>query len=490
MQKIITTLLLSVSVLGSAWARIVEPTNNMTVYGTMGEGTKFSLDLVLSGCEPGVVEGTTIYTHKNGSTSKIRVTGSIAPSQTAANGTASAYHVSLRENVNDKVCGNFDFDVPARGVNEELGLPVTGRWWLGEKELKFGDVRVNGFTYYGEKEEKKNDDVRALSGTFGYCYASAKDKKVLNKVTLSMVTGPDSTYYNLHVERDGESVTREFSSDGGYGKDPKHPKDCWTFHLGNVKYNVLTTGSTLYVYRANPKVKGINGLPKGVEIEGYYPRLTFAAFVRKEREEDGATLSCEQTLEIPDLEYPTCEYVNKWLSEQRHITDASTYYEMAETAAQWELEDLETWENMEPWQAPWVSDDIRGEVFNTSKYYINLSRSGTRYMGGAHGMPYRFTETMDRKTGHIMRWKDWFKNPEAIRAMVSKAMHEQNPETSFDADELSLPCQEPWYCNGEMLFMYQFYEAAPYSEGTPLCAIPLKDLLPYMTEYGKRVAKE
>lgn len=489
MKQLILFFLLGLAALGSVWAQQVGPTYNMSVWGTMGESTKFTLDLVLSGTNPGIVEGTTIYEHKNGTRSHIEVEGVIKPVNDGKTDEPASYHLQLRENVRGKVCGNFDFDVPARAISEEAGLPVAGRWWMGQKELPFADVKVNGFSYYGEEEEENDIDIRQHSGTYGYCYASAADKTKRNEVLLSMLMGTDSTYFAFTYNVEEKEFSLQFRSDKGYGNDPKQPRDCWTFHLGNVKYNVSTTGGTLCIWRANQLQKGSNGLPKGVEIEGFYPRLTCFASAEAERKEGTAVLSSSQTIEVPVVEYPANTYVNQWLHNEIGYNGKDPFWLAAETTAENGLEGLDVWEDMEDWQAPWVSDDVTCETFNLSANYLNMSRGGTRYMGGAHGMPYRYTVTLDRKTGDMMKWTDWFKNPDDIAAMVGKAMKEQNDEVEFYLDELGLPIQDPWYSDGEMLFMYQFYEAAPYSCGTPMCAIPIKALLPYMTEHGKKVAK-
>ena len=487
MKRLYSLFLLLLVAVSQLLAEIVTPMNNMTVWGTMGEGTQFSLDLVICEGNPGIVSGTTIYRRKNGSTSNIAVYGQIVVNQMSPTGNIQSYHVSLREQVRGKVCGNFDFDLPARGRDEELGLPVGGRWWLGQRELEFQDVCVNGFDVLGD--EVVAPDVRECSGTYGYCSASSKDKSKLNTVTLQVMVGADSTVYRFGQEIEGKEFNLEFRSDRGYGPDPSVPTDCWTFHLGNVKYNVSCNGGALVISRDNPKAGGIDGLPQDVEIAGVYPRLTYWASSHSERKEGEAVLNSDLVMEVPMVEDPIWTGVCKWVQIELGGDLYEPCWQLAEEYTQREVEEMDTWEDMDEWNAPWSTDYVGCDTFNPHATYLNLYRSGTRYMGGAHGMPFRYTQTLDRKTGHLMRWKDWFTRPEDIQKMVSAAMHEQNPEVGFYEDDLALPMIDPWFSEGEMYFMYTFYEATPYSEGTPTCSIPVKNLLPYMTAYGKKVAK-
>lgn len=493
MKRFYSIILLCLCAIGTVWADIVEPQGNITVWGTMGEGTNFTLDLVLSGSNPGIIEGSTIYHRKNGATSSIALTGLMSDTP----GKADTYHFSLRENVRGKICGNFDFDVPAEALGQEAGMPVQGRWWLGQKEMKFTDVKVNGMDFLGEYEGL--GDIRDYNGSYGYCYASAADKNKLNTVVLSVYTGPDSTNFVLNREIEGKEYRLEFRSDRGYGSDTSMPEDCWTFHLGNVGYKALCTDRTLAIVRVNPAKPGNNGLPKGVEIEGVYPRLTYYAFAREETkvmcedEESGqreeAIIYGEQTLIVPCLAEPERGLLQKYLNREIGGDVATPYWSIANHGAVRCMEGLDTWEDMQPWQSPWQSEDLTCNVFNLSANYLTLHRSGCQYMGGAHGMPFAYSVTMDRKTGEIMTWKDWFTNPDAIAGIIDKAMHEQNDEVEWDADVLSLPYNDPWFDDGEFHFIYQVYEVAPYCYGMPSCSIPLKTLLPYLTAHGKKVAK-
>lgn len=463
-------------------AQRVTPEDILTVGGTMGEGTRFTLDLTHYGGVPGVIEGTTSYHRKNGSVSQIPVFGSVT------RGAMGKYHFSLIEEVTDKLCGHFDFDIPEDCLSHELGGAVEGRWWLGQKELKFMDVKVNGSPYLGDYVVSESS-ASAYNGKYGYCYASASDKSQYNYRLLQMYMGPDSTTFIFNQEIEGQSFDCSFSSPKGFGSNPRQlDPACWQFRLGNVQYRVLDTGSSLLVCRADAASRGSNGLPKGVEIEGIYPRQTCMAFSRKERTEGTATLSCEVTLEAPYVEGEESRFINDWISKEFGGLTAENYSQLVDDYAKSEVESLETWEDMEDYQAPWSDFEIVCDVFNRSRNHINLTSRGCRYMGGAHGMPFRLTQSLDRATGHVMTYDDWFSDVHAIEPMVVKAMREQNEEASF-YEAISLPDLYPWADEDGMHFMYQFYEATPYSDGTPECVIPLSKLLPYMTAYGKKVAK-
>ena len=465
--------------LSEAWAGLESVAGGVCVWGTMGQGTQFTLQLVRTGGVPGLVTGATIYQHKNGSQSRIDVYGTVAYVNP---GTC---HLSLVEQVNGKVCGHFDFDIPEHCLTQSAEGGAVGRWWLGQKELAFVDVKARVTAYDGKPNAIA--DMRDMSGKYGYCIASDQDKSVLRQTVLSVAVGPDKLQYAFHQDIGEETFSVQFESKKGYGSDPSDAEDCWSFRLGDIDYDVVTDGQTICILRSNASQRGSNGLPKGVSIEGVYPRLTYSVSAHQERQEGEAVIYFSQSIDVPFLPEPQAGYIRDWVKENSSTDLDLPYWALAEAIATNGLSQIDTWEDMEPWQAPWSDDVLSCDIFNTHSTYLNLCRSGCQYYGGAHGFPYCWSMTMDRKTGHIMKWTDWFTNPQAIEPLVAKAMLEQNSEVNFD--NTPLPFQDPWFYNGEMNFMYQPYEAAPYSEGMPSCSIPIKELLPYMTAYGKRVAK-
>lgn len=98
-------------------------------------------------------------------------------------------------------------------------------------------------------------------------------------------------------------------------------------------------------------------------------------------------------------------------------------------------------------------------------------------------------ETLRRSDGKVMRWNDWFTDPDKVRPIIEEYMHDQNEDVEFDTYELPLPADEPYLTPGVLHFDYQQYEAAAYAYGMPSCEIPVNVLLPYMTTAAKNLVK-
>ena len=127
--------------------------------------------------------------------------------------------------------------------------------------------------------------------------------------------------------------------------------------------------------------------------------------------------------------------------------------------------------------------------------YVTYITEGFLYTGGAHPMPWYYGTTFSKIDNKIVGY-DLFTDPEQLMPLITENIRKQyfdkfnteEEEYFFEPEEtFMLPSNEPWIETDSIVFCYGAYEIAPYAAGMPLCKISKEDLLPYLSEKGKKL---
>lgn len=510
MKRTLATLISLLCLSLTAWADAAY-TGHFKVNGLLNGATKFELCLSYYGDGPCIVVGETVYHRKNGTKACIPVYGSWDIENSG--------HVHLYEMDGDVVCGNFDFDYdpdPDAPIGYD-DTDVEGAWSLDGKTLPFTNAIAVSETVFPDYCNYLTDESRcsylryigrdwsACSGTYGYELpgpdADNRDSRFL---TLEMRA--DSTTWNFSNLINGDECIIEAKGTGGFGHSPGVNMYCWRFTIGNAEFDCVALDNAVLVYRTNPEAVPDGAIPDVMQIEGIYPRFSQYGSAHLERlirpDDPESKTYCSTIIQVP---YTTDAHLNdvikNWVCTKlgsgsqadSYPTIAYAYSEEHvgtaddNDAAELDMDEAELY--AENWQIPFYEAHVS---FEKGKNYINLCLSGYDFLGGAHGFPYDFTQTIDRRTYHVMEWNDWFTNPNAVRRIVADALLEQNDaDDLFDPNPETLPLPDncPYFSKGNLIFEYQHYEIAPYSSGMPACSIPAKRLMPFLTPAAKALVK-
>ena len=131
---------------------------------------------------------------------------------------------------------------------------------------------------------------------------------------------------------------------------------------------------------------------------------------------------------------------------------------------------------------------VTGTVANLTAEYLGYCVTTMYYLpGAAHGMTTRYYVNYDINSGKVFTAADIF-TPEGLKelpAVIRKRAQDMSPFTG-PVEISDLPSRANFYLSGsgELLFVYQPYEAASYSQGfisVPFFPYELADM---MTAYG------
>lgn len=137
-----------------------------------------------------------------------------------------------------------------------------------------------------------------------------------------------------------------------------------------------------------------------------------------------------------------------------------------------------------------ISKDYETEFFVTYRF------ASEAYLGGAHGSHYASGQTFRKLDGRRMDWNVFQSNRlEDVRELVSHTIQKsyfnmddktfQELKVGFMNGYFPLPQTMPVFIEDGVLFQYQEYEIAPYSEGAPSCIIPYSALDSLFSATGK-----
>lgn len=125
-----------------------------------------------------------------------------------------------------------------------------------------------------------------------------------------------------------------------------------------------------------------------------------------------------------------------------------------------------------------VNDDILSIVF-----------MDYTYTGGAHGMTYQSSYTIDLKSGKVYELKDLFKeNVDYVEILSSKVKAELSPDDLMAEFEKIKPKQDFYIQNNQLVIYFQLYEYTSYAYGIPEIKIPLSQISNLLNEDIKNKA--
>ena len=142
-----------------------------------------------------------------------------------------------------------------------------------------------------------------------------------------------------------------------------------------------------------------------------------------------------------------------------------------------------------------------------TKQYVTYFYETYMYGGGAHGYLTQVGFTFRKSDGRqipLLKNTDSRKLAKLLKEGVRRHFSERPDKPLSDqqlldflfAEEVSalnnlpLPGNSPYLSDTGMVFLYTQYEIAPYSSGIITFEIPFKEILPFMTDEGKKLITE
>lgn len=119
------------------------------------------------------------------------------------------------------------------------------------------------------------------------------------------------------------------------------------------------------------------------------------------------------------------------------------------------------------------------------KDYVLLTSGGWEYTGGAHGNGYTFFEYYSKEDGELLTTEYFVADYDALLGVAEKHFRVQQEIEEgasinstgcwFENDQFALN-ENFFFAGGEMIFLYNSYEIAPYAAGVIELRIPLSEL--------------
>lgn len=234
------------------------------VKGTLGESTKFSLNLQIYGDGPCVVKGKTTYYSDEEVKSVIPVYGYWL-NETSG-------EMRIYEVYNDKVCGTFTFifegDVDCSST-EGGQVPTEGQWALGDKIMPFNDVTCEVICPMLPEDEFMwyyNGQAEGASGIYAFNYIGKDDKRPIDKRRLLLLGTENDVTWTFELQKNRQyysiSATRALD-DGNY--------TTWEpFRIGNADYSAKVLQDVILIIDCNPERVPDGKIPERFEIDGIY----------------------------------------------------------------------------------------------------------------------------------------------------------------------------------------------------------------------------
>lgn len=483
-------------------------TGGFTISGTMGEGIEFAIHVAYWGDDPCLLVGETWYKRKNGSVSKIKVRGWLNEEA-----------CFLREEVDGRFCGLFDVtgmpsvdELEPDNFNKVEGRKLGGYWSYGAKTYEFKDVKLSreqgyavedlNIDYEGYLHFCDDNDFKK-SGEYGFYDISNGTGDTLYS-TITVLVDTDSIYWTSsdYNEVGGWDV-RATTPGVKVKKGVKTTEGSFEPTVDGRTFKVIFMDDMMHVVYGDTPGAGFEESESDFDIDlyGVYTKRADRYIVNRMRKANDKVEDAEHTFSA-DLQIPRTDSqrlndsIHVWVSKCLGMGEdkKTDYWTLAETSGDVFLSDRcydPEWDGEDDYpyyQLCFQSLSVNYGNLNARKY-INMNASLTTHEGGIHPFTVSFSNTFRRSDGKVMRWRDWFVQPDRIRPIVEKYMREQNPETQFFPEVLPLPEADPTFAEGNFFFGYQQYEVAPYSDGFPFCSIPASVLMPYMTEGAKKLVK-
>ena len=123
------------------------------------------------------------------------------------------------------------------------------------------------------------------------------------------------------------------------------------------------------------------------------------------------------------------------------------------------------------------------------KNFVELDLSIWSYTGGAHGNGFTSYSLIDRVNGKELTLSDFINDIPTFTELAEKYFRAQNEilenanltDAGFWFTDGIFVCNENFYfADGNMIFLFNNYEIAPYSAGQISVSIPLNELKPFL----------
>lgn len=486
MKRLAFLLILFAMSLTLAWAD-TSYQGYFSLNGKMGAGITFRIDAQFWGDGPCLVVGQTTYFRKNGQEAHIKIYGSMDDD-----------FCSLYEYVDNRVCGHFEVkNMPPltdfEPFHQVEGTKIEGLWGYNGTVYDFQNVTLEHYADV-EYDFLKHPDWNwdRLSGLYGFRKNTSDGESFAD---LMMIVNADSVIWRFNYNDAELGTGGEFEQvTKGYGHADGVHENCFNVTVDGVEYAIEPMDDVLMISLAGELPEETDDF---IDLRGVYPRygnISSAYRAKQMKKDDPEAVSWAKcVLLTPRTDSQRLnDSICSWVALQSGGKVSADYFKVADSAVDAFLEgdnlDDDLYADAEPWQMP-IDETRIGFSCYEQKKYINLTCQSDSYYGGAHGMYAATVETLRRSDGKVMRWKDWFVDPDKVRPIIEKYMREQNEEVEFDSDVLPLPVYAPYLTPGILNFSYQQYEAAAYAYGMPSCEIPVNVLLPYMTTAAKNLVK-
>lgn len=485
MKRLAFLLILFALSLTLAWADTGYQ-GDFSLNGKMESGTTFRIDAQFWGDGPCLVVGQTTYFRKNGKEAHIKIYG-----------TMDDEHCSLYEYVDNRVCGHFEINnMPSiddmDSFHQVEGTVIEGFWDNNGTAYAFDHVTLEQYADV-EYDFLKHPDWNwdRLSGQYGFRKNTPDGESFAD---LMMIVNADSVIWRFNYNDAELGTGGEFEKvTKGYGHRPDVHENCFNITVDGVEYAIETMDDVLMITLAGELPEESDDF---IDLRGVYPcygNISSAYRAKQMKKNDPEAVSWAKCiLFTPRTDNQRLnDSICSWVASYSGGKVSADYFEVARSAVNAFLDgdDMDSdWDDVEPWQLPNDETEIDFTCYEQKKY-INLKCNSSTYYGGVHGTYSSTMETLRRSDGKVMRWKDWFVDPEKVRPIIEEYMLDQNDEVEFDPDNLPLPSDEPYLTPGFLNFSYQQYEVAAYAYGLPSCEIPVSVLLPYMTTAAKNLVK-
>lgn len=155
-------------------------------------------------------------------------------------------------------------------------------------------------------------------------------------------------------------------------------------------------------------------------------------------------------------------------------------------------------------EMPILSQQIRIDTDEITPSYITYYVTGDNYLGGAHHTCTYYCRNISRKTNKIVdsvvdttrvQGMQPLLRENVLRCLKASGVDAVTDTTLKDFlilpddEQILLPIHEPWLEHGCVKFVYQPYEIASYAVGSIIFSVPVKEMMPYLTEEARELLK-
>ncbi len=122
--------------------------------------------------------------------------------------------------------------------------------------------------------------------------------------------------------------------------------------------------------------------------------------------------------------------------------------------------------------------NVTTTVFDTTNMSITARTEANEYMGGAHGSQYISYYNIDTRNGALINQEKLFKNgskdklTQYIKDNLAKTLNSQGDTITLLDPESIVPSSNFYFSNKGIVYVYNNYDVAPYSDGLVEVTLP------------------